>query len=445
MKIVSEIANGAYSTVHEVDGKNQVVKRNVVDKTSDFIRSLKEMDMLVRLNHPGIVKIESVIFDDVDIDTPSGFVPDHIHFVLEKASYDLSKLDMKICNIDFIRVILCECLVALEYMHLVGIIHRDIKPANILLFEETRNVKYCDFGLSCYYSKGIKMSREVCTLPYRAPELLVGENYNEKSDIWSLAITFIEIVTGRDVLKICTNKNSTLKSIVETLPDAEDYILSKIDLKYVHKSNILDSIKDDKFRDLLSKMLITNPDKRLSATDCLNHPFFDEIKQYISSDKPEHINKFAEIEYQIDKEKRQEFEFFETINEIRDKSLDSFYFDDRVYYQALDLFDRCISVGISHIYLVQSCMYISSKLMCDTNFPYSFCEVNFLQDDIDKEELLDLEKDIVKYLRYSLYRPTLYEFHSENSLPKDWSLMKKIIEIPTGNYTIKDLSNKVNF
>ena len=77
--------------------------------------------------------------------------------------------------------------------------HRDLKPGNILIFS-SGDLKLIDFGLA----KGGRRSqvhetrREICTLWYRAPELLMGaDTYTAKMDIWSAGIIVLEMLVGR--------------------------------------------------------------------------------------------------------------------------------------------------------------------------------------------------------------------------------------------------------
>jgi cyclin-dependent kinase-like len=71
---------------------------------------------------------------------------------------------------------------------MIQILHRDIKPENILL-TETNDVRLCDFGFArCLPTAGTHkpMTPYVATRWYRAPELLTGQPYDCKVDIWAL-------------------------------------------------------------------------------------------------------------------------------------------------------------------------------------------------------------------------------------------------------------------
>ena len=77
----------------------------------------------------------------------------------------------------------------LEYLHslMPPILHRDLKPSNILIFNDERFIKLCDFGLSTLNDKS-KHTGNIGTDRYIAPEVLKSAPYNEKADIYSLGI-----------------------------------------------------------------------------------------------------------------------------------------------------------------------------------------------------------------------------------------------------------------
>jgi serine/threonine protein kinase len=101
------------------------------------------------------------------------------------------------------------------YRHLLelNIVHRDIKSANLLLSQDKKTIKFIDFGLSKIFSTDLNQT--ICGSPlYMAPEVLDNQDYNSKSDIWSLGVLLYEMVYGHTPFHQCT-VIKTLKQTVQ--------------------------------------------------------------------------------------------------------------------------------------------------------------------------------------------------------------------------------------
>ena len=93
-------------------------------------------------------------------------------------------------------LMLCHNL-GVAFIHSAGFVHQDLKSSNILVFDDY-TVKICDFGLAHKKTDTVMLvDRELCTLWYRAPELIMGESiYTEKIDDWSVGCILLEMVIG---------------------------------------------------------------------------------------------------------------------------------------------------------------------------------------------------------------------------------------------------------
>ena len=87
-----------------------------------------------------------------------------------------------------------QILSGVRYMHSQKVFHRDLKPQNILI-SNNGIIKIADFGLSRIVGHQLQtMSKEIETLWYRSPELLLGTvRYDFSVDIWSIGCIFYEI------------------------------------------------------------------------------------------------------------------------------------------------------------------------------------------------------------------------------------------------------------
>jgi len=154
-----------------------------------------EIKILSKLSHENIIKYISHYSDDC-----------YICFYQEYAERgDLCDLVCKFHNnrlpeIYVIHNIIQQLLLAVEYIHEIGVVHRDIKPENILLSKDYK-IKLCDFGLAINQNHILPIGR-VGTLEFMAPEIIRLNNekykmpYNEKVDIWAIGCLAYELIYG---------------------------------------------------------------------------------------------------------------------------------------------------------------------------------------------------------------------------------------------------------
>ena len=257
------LGDGIYGKVYEAKyPENETlyaVKRNYIDKTTDFFGSIREIDLMGRVNlHPFFIGIHNIDFKSPfnDIYSP---VPDqhcksdNIHFIMEKADKDMfSRLynaNAQILHQDEMDGYMVQLLLAIEYIHSQGIIHRDIKPANILLVKN--NIKICDFGMSTYWSGQERQKPNVVTGWYRPPEVCLGRvDYTQSVDIWSLGCVFAEFLIGSPLLRGLKDNNAdifyNLLILFQNHFKEHDWIniLSDV-VKTLHASASADAIYDN--------------------------------------------------------------------------------------------------------------------------------------------------------------------------------------------------------
>lgn len=161
-----------------------------------------------------------------------------------------------------------QLLDAIEFMHSRGVLHRDLKPENILLDDKMR-IKVTDFGTAKLigrdrdeqgneldtYPQDTRASSFVGTAEYVSPELLSDKYVTKSCDLWAYGCIIYQMVAGKPPFK-GKNEFQTFQKIVKlqySFPPSFPVVL----------------------RDLIKKILVTNPERRFTSAQIQNHPFFE--------------------------------------------------------------------------------------------------------------------------------------------------------------------------
>lgn len=245
----------------------------------------------------------------------------HLCLVLEPLNMDLRSIIKKYgknhgINMKALMSYSRQLLLSLRLLKKIGIVHADIKPDNILVNEKKNILKLCDFGSATKVNDNEPTPYLVSRF-YRAPEIILGIGYKHSVDVWSTACTIYEMSTGK-ILFTGSSNNRMLKCFMDLKGKIPSRILRKGKFKDQHfnyNNNFLLHKKDEftgrdkvveitnittsrdlykelkkcsqnltaseekkitHLKDLLEKMLILDPNQRLSVTDCLKHPFIQE-------------------------------------------------------------------------------------------------------------------------------------------------------------------------
>ncbi|EIW58780.1 Pkinase-domain-containing protein [Trametes versicolor FP-101664 SS1] len=207
------IGRGQFGAVYRAlnlnTGQMVAVKRIRLEglKEDEISQLMREVDLVKSLSHPSIVKYEGMARDDTSL-----------NIVLEYAENGSLGQTLKAfgkLNERLVANYVVKILEGLHYLHQNDVVHCDLKAANILT-TKNGNVKLSDFGVSLNLRAMEREMKDVAGTPnWMAPEVIELKGASTKSDIWSLACTVIELLTGRPPYADIANSMSVMFRIVE--------------------------------------------------------------------------------------------------------------------------------------------------------------------------------------------------------------------------------------
>ncbi|KAM7536787.1 hypothetical protein Aperf_G00000086499 [Anoplocephala perfoliata] len=294
---IAKVGQGTFGEVFKVRDKhtNQIfaLKRLRTEKeTEGFpVTSLREVLILQKLEHENIVRLhgichrrskkESTRFD--------------FFLLFEFCDHDLSGLlSQKLeISLPIKKSIAKQLLTGIKYLHDKDILHRDLKASNILI-DRTGRLKIADFGLARFTVKPMRKDKRpqytamVVTLWYRPPEILLTDrNYGKPVDLWGAGCIIAELWT-RCPLMQGENEMSQLKLIIQLCGSITPATWPGVDnLEFFKNAKLpsdarrtlrerLGSLTAPSAVDLIDRLLVCNPARRLTADQALAHEFFQE-------------------------------------------------------------------------------------------------------------------------------------------------------------------------
>ncbi len=194
-----EIGRGAMGVVYL--GRDPKIGRRVAIKTLTYAefdeavvddlkaRFYREAEAAGRLNHPNIV----TVYDVGEEDDLSYIAMDYA----EGEPLNRYTQPSQLLPVATVYQIVAEVADALHYAHQQRVVHRDIKPGNLIYNPDTEQLKVTDFGIARMTDNSNTQTGEILGSPiYLSPELLQGEKATGATDIYSLGVSFYQLLTG---------------------------------------------------------------------------------------------------------------------------------------------------------------------------------------------------------------------------------------------------------
>ncbi|XP_005184555.1 serine/threonine-protein kinase nekl-2 [Musca domestica] len=253
LKPIKVLGAGSFGRVFLCKYRNNqkvCVKRIiVVNPKVEMGMILEEVYIISQLQHPNIIQFISSFMHAGTVNiimeyAPNGTLQDLIHNARPKG----------LTHNEIMRYF-CDALMGLEYLHVRHVIHRDLKPANLLV-DANHNLKIADFGISLVHASKVHNPAALGTPYYTPPEVLRGERFDYKSDIWSLGCILYEMCMGHGPF----SQAATL--------DELRYLIRVLTRQKMDCSNIR-KLYGCMWAQLCERMIVTNLQMRISLPEII--------------------------------------------------------------------------------------------------------------------------------------------------------------------------------
>ncbi|KAL9624853.1 MAG: hypothetical protein Q9160_000900 [Pyrenula sp. 1 TL-2023] len=277
-ELMKVVGKGSFGKVMQVMKRDtgriyalKTLRKAHIISRSEVAHTLAERSVLAQINNPFIVPLKFSFQSPEKLYLVLAFVNggELFHHLQKEQRFDINRS----------RFYTAELLCALECLHGFKVIYRDLKPENILL-DYSGHIALCDFGLCKLDMKdedrtnsefdypnlmdiGFDFIPAFCGTPeYLAPELLLGHGYTKTVDWWTLGVLLYEMLTGLPPF-YDENTNEMYRKILQ-------------EPLHFPGPDVVPSAA----RDLLTKLLDRNPERRLGANGAAEikaHAFFANI------------------------------------------------------------------------------------------------------------------------------------------------------------------------
>ncbi|EKX40817.1 hypothetical protein GUITHDRAFT_158278 [Guillardia theta CCMP2712] len=247
--------------VRRSDGKHFAVKVLRVGHTRE---DRSQIRALQSVNHVGIIKLEDWFETSTSLYLVMELALGGELFTRIQHRGRLSEREA--------AAVVKQMLEAIGHMHSRGLVHCDLKPENILYADMSENspLKIADFGFAQFLPGRLEKLKQTLggTPSYTAPEILVGQPYDGKVDMWSLGVILYILLSGIKPFKVSGRTPEELRAAVSTVLRGEYTFVEP------HFTNVSAEAKD-----LIARLLVVDPKQRLSWDQALAHQWITGLAQ----------------------------------------------------------------------------------------------------------------------------------------------------------------------
>ncbi|PAA82761.1 hypothetical protein BOX15_Mlig028739g3, partial [Macrostomum lignano] len=255
-------------------------------------RAYREFVLMKLVNHKNIIGLLNAFSPQSSLEEFSD-----VYLVMELMDANLCQVIQMDLDHERLSYLLYQMLCGIKHLHSADIIHRDLKPSNIVVRTDC-TLKILDFGLARTAGGSFMMTPYVVTRYYRAPEVILGMGYQENVDIWSVGCIFGEMVRGRILFpgtdhidqwtkiteqlgtpspEFLARLNTAVRNYVQNRPKYQPWPFEQLfpNDYFPPDSPEHRSLTAGMARDLLGRMLVVDPLRRISVDEALMHPYIN--------------------------------------------------------------------------------------------------------------------------------------------------------------------------
>ena len=225
----------------------KILEKSKMKDKDDYNRVVREMKIIKQFNNENVIKVYEILEDR-----------EKYYIIMEYCEEgELFNYIVKNKRLpeEEAAYFFYQIINGLESIHSLDIVHRDLKPENLLLNKE-KKLKIIDFGLSNFFSIEGNLLATPCGSPcYASPEMVAGKKYKGFSiDVWSTGIILYAMICGYLPFED---------------PDNEKLFLKILECNLTFPGYVTRLVKD-----MMRKILVTDPEKRITLEEIKKHPFY---------------------------------------------------------------------------------------------------------------------------------------------------------------------------